>query len=71
MARKRTRIDKLSAKERGRFDEWADKWIEIGLRTGPARGAPVNIPIAHWLINLAAALTLWALIAVAAWTLWP
>ena len=31
----------------------------------------MNIPIAHWLINLAAALTLWALIAVAAWTLWP
>lgn len=33
---KRTRIEKLSDEEIGRFDEWADKWIAIGLRTGPA-----------------------------------
>lgn len=32
----RTRIDRLSDKERARFDEWADRWIEIGLRTGDA-----------------------------------
>src|SRR5579859_4828603 len=32
----RTRIDQLSDEERARFNEWADKWIEIGLRTGPA-----------------------------------
>ena len=32
----RTRIDRLSAAERARFDEWADRWIEVGLRTGGA-----------------------------------
>ena len=31
-----THIDQLSDEERARFNEWADKWIEIGLRTGPA-----------------------------------
>ena len=31
-----TRVDRLTDAERARFDEWADKWIEIGLRTGPA-----------------------------------
>ncbi len=30
------RIDKLTESQKARFDEWADKWIEIGLRTGPA-----------------------------------
>jgi len=32
----RTRIDRLTDDERARFNEWADKWIEIGLRTGGA-----------------------------------
>ena len=31
-----TRVDQLTDAEKGRFNEWADKWIEIGLRTGPA-----------------------------------
>ena len=30
------RIDKLTDAQKARFDEWADKWIEIGLRTGNA-----------------------------------
>ena len=30
------RIDKLSAAQEARFDEWADKWIGVGLRTGAA-----------------------------------
>ncbi len=30
------RIDKLTDEQRAHFDEWADRWIEIGLRTGPA-----------------------------------
>ena len=30
------RIEKLTDAQRKRFDEWSDKWIEIGLRTGPA-----------------------------------
>lgn len=30
------RIEKLTEAQKARFDEWADKWIEIGLRTGPA-----------------------------------
>ena len=32
----RTRIDQLADHERARFNEWADKWIDVGLRTGPA-----------------------------------
>jgi hypothetical protein len=31
-----TRIDRLGDDERARLDEWADRWIDIGLRTGPA-----------------------------------
>ena len=31
-----TCIDQLSDTERARFNEWADRWIDIGLRTGPA-----------------------------------
>lgn len=31
-----TRIDQLTDDQRARFEEWGDKWIEIGLRTGPA-----------------------------------
>lgn len=30
------RIDQLGDEERARFDEWADRWIEVGLRTGSA-----------------------------------
>jgi hypothetical protein len=30
------RIEKLTKAQKARFNEWADKWIEIGLRTGPA-----------------------------------
>ena len=30
------RISELTAAQKSRFDEWAEKWIEIGLRTGPA-----------------------------------
>lgn len=30
------RIDSLTEAQRARFDEWADKWIEVGLRTGAA-----------------------------------
>lgn len=30
------RIDKLTREQRARFDEWAHRWIEIGLRTGSA-----------------------------------
>ena len=30
------RIDSLTDDQKARFDEWADKWIEVGLRTGPA-----------------------------------
>ena len=30
------RIDKLTDAQRARMDEWADRWIEVGLRTGPA-----------------------------------
>jgi len=32
----RNRIEKLSAKEKAAMPAWAAKWIEIGLRTGPA-----------------------------------
>src|SRR5260370_38716449 len=28
------RIDKLTAAQRAQMDAWADRWIEIGLRTG-------------------------------------
>src|SRR3990167_6945635 len=28
------RIDKLTEKQKSQIDAWADKWIEIGLRTG-------------------------------------
>jgi hypothetical protein len=31
-----TRIDKLTPEQQARFDEWADRWIEVGLRTGNA-----------------------------------
>ncbi|HEY8723471.1 MAG TPA: hypothetical protein VIL92_06380, partial [Gaiellaceae bacterium] len=31
-----TRIDQLSDVERSRFNEWADKWIDVGLKTGLA-----------------------------------
>jgi hypothetical protein len=31
-----TRIDRLTDAQKARFDEWADRWIEIGLRTGNA-----------------------------------
>jgi len=31
-----TRIDRLTDEQRARFDEWADRWINVGLRTGPA-----------------------------------
>jgi hypothetical protein len=30
------RIDKLTPAQEARMDEWADRWIEIGLRTGEA-----------------------------------
>jgi hypothetical protein len=30
------KITSLSPEQRARFDEWADKWVEAGLRTGPA-----------------------------------
>lgn len=30
------RIDKLTEEQKARFTEWADRWIEIGLRTGNA-----------------------------------
>lgn len=30
------RVDRLSDGERARLDEWADRWIEVGLRTAPA-----------------------------------
>lgn len=30
------RIDRLTNAQKARMDEWADRWIEIGLRTGPA-----------------------------------
>jgi hypothetical protein len=30
------RIDRLTPEQEARMDEWADRWIEIGLRTGPA-----------------------------------
>ena len=32
----RRRVDALSDYERSMMAQWADKWIEIGLRTGPA-----------------------------------
>ena len=28
------RIDELTSKQKSQIDAWADKWIEIGLRTG-------------------------------------
>src|SRR5260221_14595370 len=31
-----TRIDHLTDAQRAQMDAWADRWIEIGLRTGPA-----------------------------------
>ena len=31
-----TRVDRLTDTEKARFNEWADRWIDIGLRTGPA-----------------------------------
>lgn len=31
-----TRITQLSDEERARCDEWADRWIDIGLSTRPA-----------------------------------
>lgn len=31
-----TRIDKLTEAQRAKIDAWADRWIEIGLRTGKA-----------------------------------
>lgn len=31
-----TRIDQLTEAQRARMDEWAERWIEIGLRTGEA-----------------------------------
>src|SRR6267143_1592616 len=31
-----TRIDSLTEEQRAQFDTHADRWIEIGLRTGPA-----------------------------------
>ncbi len=34
--KKVARIDALTPEQTARFDEWADKWIEIGLRTGYA-----------------------------------
>ena len=30
------RIDKLTEPQKASFDEWADRWIEVGLRTGNA-----------------------------------
>src|SRR5690348_17881752 len=30
------RIDKLTEAQKARFDEWADRWIEVGLHTGAA-----------------------------------
>lgn len=30
------RIDSLTNVQRGRFQEWIDKWISIGLNTDPA-----------------------------------
>src|SRR5574337_740900 len=30
------RIDSLTPQQRARMDEWADKWISVGLRTGAA-----------------------------------
>ena len=34
--KKVTRVDALTDEQRARMPEWRDKWIEIGLRTGPA-----------------------------------
>lgn len=31
-----TRIEQLADEERARFTEWADRWIDVGLRTEPA-----------------------------------
>jgi uncharacterized protein DUF6745 len=31
-----TRVDGLTDEQRARFDDWADRWVEIGLRTGAA-----------------------------------
>src|SRR4051795_5078832 len=31
-----TRITTLTSEQRERMTEWADRWIDIGLRTGPA-----------------------------------
>ena len=30
------RVDSLTPEQEARMPEWRDKWIEIGLRTGPA-----------------------------------
>src|SRR5574337_1088184 len=30
------RIDSLTPQQRARMDEWADRWISVGLRTGAA-----------------------------------
>ena len=30
------RLDALTAEQEARMPEWRDKWIEVGLRTGPA-----------------------------------
>src|SRR4051794_24229181 len=30
------RVDELTDAQRARFGEWGDRWVEIGLRTGPA-----------------------------------
>ena len=35
-ASKRKYLAELTAEQRAQMDPWADKWIEIGLRTGPA-----------------------------------
>lgn len=31
-----TKINQLSDEEKARFNEWGDRWIGIGLRTGSA-----------------------------------
>jgi hypothetical protein len=36
MVKRVARVDALTPEQRARMPEWRDKWIEIGLRTGPA-----------------------------------
>ena len=38
-----TRVDELTDEQRARFDEWADRWVAIGLRTGRADRARFEV----------------------------